>query len=178
MKAESVTSSTQHQFPSDQKVEPSEDMSSFLSSSLVSMKKRKRLTIAEPSPHLDEEVFDINPRRRFKRRNSKCASMFYQMLSTTNLLELQREMGVEDEDEAESPWGTMSLLYPECPKSTIKILPPQIATPPTWHGRNPVGSLHAKNSTLSILAEALRLSSAHLDELSGNDDATLQNESE
>jgi hypothetical protein len=72
-----------------------ESTSSTTASSSSASKRKRLLSITvpqeeSPSPYSPEVLPQRNPKRRFQRRNSKCPSMFCQMLSPASLMELQR----------------------------------------------------------------------------------------
>ncbi len=100
--------------------------------------------------------------------------MFRQMLSPANLVELQLEAAGE---ETRTTSRDDELLFPGDPLSTIKNkasqMPPITAA---WCTFNLAGSLpQQKNATLSILTEALKLSSAHLDEMADSENSAEHN---
>lgn len=173
--------------------------------------KRKRLSLTTTVPSAAQNMingrtmFDSDltpPRRRFKRRNSKCASMFYQMISPTTLLELQRIAGdtqeeprnetmtvlpslhhdnnttqtrqgmVEgEEDEEGSRWSCTQL------RSQVPATPRPLCNSPCTVFPVSMKKTLGSPSTHSILAEALRLSSALLDHKNSGED-TLADDDE
>lgn len=174
----------------------------------ASAAKRKRfLSAAATQTNIDDTTMfdhDLAPRRRFKRRNSKCASMFYQMISPATLLELQRIAGETPPPATrttQEPWGdeitTMTpVLLPsfssmlhdkgrgrqsvvagkdeeeEGSRWSCTQLRSQMPVTPRGPGSLctafPVSTTSTTTSTHSILAEALRLSSAHLDTMTSS----------
>lgn len=167
------------------------DFSRASLTSLASAAKRKRLsslTAAHSStaaPSIDGTMFDLaTPRRRFKRRNSKCASMFYQVISPTTLLELQRLAGETQEPGFEAtvpslqekrrsllgtrrPWGAAGASTEEDEEgnrwSCTQLRSHMPATSSCPCPAFPSSTTPSSTCTHSILAEALRLSSDHLD---------------
>ena len=173
----SQTTSKQHRLPS---VERAAGCSPTIT-------KRKKLSIVAPPPPPEEshepqsQTFG-NPKRRFQRRNSKCPSMFYQMLSPSHLMQLHR-----DADEVRSPQGSPgkpadrkewnSNVSNALPSNDLREQEPYKdnlkAFRPSWKEQQRLGASSSssytyprksKSATLTILTEALKLSSAHLRE--------------
>lgn len=172
-----MTAHTSETTPKQQRL-PSLERAAGCSPVLSNIKRKKLSIVLPPLPvaahghepqHVLAEV-STNPRRRFQRRNSKCPSMFYQMLSPANLLELQRDAAEDDESPMGSPqapdrkegergWSD-NKPYMRGQHDVLRAF-----RPAPWieaEKRLTSSRTHQKNATLSILNEALHLSSAHL----------------
>lgn len=170
-----MTASSSHQKTSKQDdATPVEKASvSFPSTSGV---KRKQISMVSPTPDCCEHdntspTPTPNPKRRFQRRNSKCPTMFYQMLSPGNLMDLQREAVGPPSSPPPGPRivspqaPERKVLGSELPKDLLqdgKNYPSTKNLRSAWvkRSRSPRKS-SSKHATLTILTEALNLSSAH-----------------